>query len=481
MSEDPLSSRRQRLQEEKERELERFRSLSEKVSEQTEATNELISIISTLSDSVSGFDLDPVLRLAILRLDAAGFTADVDSKGGVSLRYPGLYLNAFVSGHIRLSLSDRYDSDVSFLSVYDHRSDASGLDELKTENLSLRNKVATLELELGTRTESVADAANLEHQVAYLQQEVDRLRSLGGDIDVVSEIQPDDADGFEPDYEPVGLYDFDGENLKVALSDLEDLALMSQPLVVPVLEMPLGTSFSADLARSDRFSAARVKWEVPAGFPMVGIPAASLLKKEATDPKYQVGADGERRLAQLLHGAQVDDSRPEGALCTQSLLTTVRSYWSMRQPLGGDGFDADVDCVFDFGDRLLLVDVKNYGSGRGVFHPQVDGELLLLSDDTGPEGELIDSWVMSHNMIFALDRYTEHFQDKRVEGVVVMVSLTDEVSLVQPDSLWENDRRLPIMNSDQFIDKLKSVGGAQGYLPVAMDSRLQDLVVGTLE
>lgn len=425
-------------------------------------------------------NLDPVLRLAILRLDAAGFRADVDSKGGVSLRYSGFDLNASVSGHVHVSLSDGYGSDVDALSVYDHRSEASGLDELKTENLSLRNKVASLELDLSARTESVVDTANLEHQVAYLQQEVDRLEGCGGP-DVISEIHMDDAYGFDSDDELVDLYDFDDENLKVALSDFEGPALMSQPLVVSVLEMRLGNSLLANIAREDRLSAARVTWEVPVGFPMVGIPAAALLKKEATDSNYQVGADGERRLAQLLHQAQVDDSRPDGVPHTQSVLATVRSYWSMRQPLGGDAFDADVDCVFDLGDMLLLVDVKNYGSGRGVFHPQVDGELLLLSDDVGPEGELIDSWVMSRNMIFALDRYSEHFQDKRVEGVVVMVSLSDEVALVQPDSLWGNDRRLLIMNSDQFIEKLKSAGCTQDHLPVALDSRLEDLVVDVSE
>lgn len=128
--------------------------------------------------------------------------------------------------------------------------------------------------------------------------------------------------------------------------------------------------------------------------------------------------------------------------------------WSVRMPdtqamVPSTKFNTDIDCIIVTGDRVYLVDLKNYASGDVTYESHGD-ELYTIDNVTG---NLVGKpKKMSRNMAMASDIFKKHFPGVRFETVVVLMP-TDKGAGVVGNVQWPGS--VTCVSLVDFLSSLK--------------------------
>lgn len=156
-----------------------------------------------------------------------------------------------------------------------------------------------------------------------------------------------------------------------------------------------------------------------------GSPGSGLNNSNFSQSNISRGIAGETQFAQALTAA--------------GCINSVDSFWSVSMPstatMNPDrNMPTDIDCVLVVGNRILLIDVKNYSGGNGTYY-NVDSHTLAMVDNV--TGDYVGKWrKMSQNMSMALERFTNNLSGYTVEAHVVFVPTSRGSAYIAPGTAW---------------------------------------------
>lgn len=182
----------------------------------------------------------------------------------------------------------------------------------------------------------------------------------------------------------------------------------------------------------------------PKGPKVHGIPGEGLDEAGYSAKATQLGTQGEKLFSR--------------ALKTLGLTKKVHSFWSVANPdperLAKTQYSrGDIDCVLAFGNTILLIDVKFYTSGNGVWRMGDDGEsLAFFAHETGQQfGE---TRAMSKVMAQAHSTFSFRFKKARVLSLVVFMP-TDRGEADLENITWPGG--IMAVNFSDFIPMLNTL------------------------
>lgn len=187
---------------------------------------------------------------------------------------------------------------------------------------------------------------------------------------------------------------------------------------------------------------ATLKHEVR-GARVYGIPGAGLEDSGFGRSEQKSGERGEEVFAKLL--------------TWDGILDHCVSFWSVHRPEpdGTRGEGADIDCILQFGNHILLIDVKNYRAGL-EYHTLIAGKAMFCAY---PKLRVVAHapYIHSSNMAFAqadVQNYlASHGSGCTVESFVVLVPGASGLPTLDADITWPNG--IPAMSYSTFVAMLK--------------------------
>lgn len=144
---------------------------------------------------------------------------------------------------------------------------------------------------------------------------------------------------------------------------------------------------------------------------VVGNPGVGLASSGFGSDRVAAGQEGEKNLAKMMvHAGIVGNG--------------LNSYWSLRIP--DSNYSTDVDAIVTFGNRMILIDAKEYVSGDGYTYEPVYGadRVDVWQEPTAKNPNrtrhLVKRYDFSRNMEMALEKYSKVFPTMDVEAVVLL-------------------------------------------------------------
>ncbi|RYQ40608.1 hypothetical protein PG2001B_0489 [Bifidobacterium pseudolongum subsp. globosum] len=205
------------------------------------------------------------------------------------------------------------------------------------------------------------------------------------------------------------------------------------------------------------------------GAKIYGVPGAGLEDSNFGRNEQKSGERGEEVFAKLL--------------TWDGILDHCVSYWSVYrpEPNGTRGDGADIDCILQFGNHILLVDVKNYRAGL-EYHTLIKDKAMFCAY---PKLRVVAHapYIHSSNMAFAqadVQGYlASHGSGCTVESFVVLVPGSSGLPTLDPDITWPNG--IPAMSYSTFVEMLKQRAMADSsYLNVDPVMTREQLWLSTL-
>ena len=179
---------------------------------------------------------------------------------------------------------------------------------------------------------------------------------------------------------------------------------------------------------------------------MYGVPGEGLTAAGFSPSALEKGQAGERNFAR--------------ALTREGLLDRFATFWSVHMPDETVGasktLQADIDAVIVTGQRILLVDVKNYVQGDVTWTPGTEADTLRIVDN--PTGGYVGGpRSMSSNMALAHERVTEKMHGLGirlpVESVVMFMPTQNGVGTVDPALTWPGG--VPVRTLPDVVETLR--------------------------
>jgi hypothetical protein len=196
------------------------------------------------------------------------------------------------------------------------------------------------------------------------------------------------------------------------------------------------------------------------GTPGVGLDAA-LTAGKMTASAVSAGQAGEELLAKALSITDVNGGVVTAESSNQSILDSVRSYWSVAMPhphyphMKDPEMEADIDCILVTANTIILLDAKLYRGGNIIYRNGVAEQLVTYDKDTGkPFGR---PYSMSRNMVLAHKRIAELYPKMKVRAMVVLTTpYTGEASV---EASWVGG--IPLFNMTQAMTVVANIVGSE--------------------
>lgn len=202
---------------------------------------------------------------------------------------------------------------------------------------------------------------------------------------------------------------------------------------------------------------------------VVGNPGVGLDSSDFGSDRVAAGQEGEKNLAKMMVQAGVVGNG-------------LNSYWSLRIP--DSSYDTDVDAIVTFGNRMILIDAKEYVSGDGYTYEPVYGVDRVdvwqepTTKNPARARHLVKRYDFSRNMEMALEKYRKAFPTMDVEAVVLLCPTRRGLAAVKAGCSICNGA-IPVTQSWAWLQDLRKKLDESETRPTtdpAVDHRLRALL-----
>lgn len=170
------------------------------------------------------------------------------------------------------------------------------------------------------------------------------------------------------------------------------------------------------------------KIALPRSVHVHGYPGRGLSKSPYSAKSKTLGKTGERLFAR--------------ALKKDGFHTKVESFWSVKVPKdsftgkGSKAMKSDIDCILIIGKLLILIDVKYYTSGKGIWRYTNKAKTKIGFFDKSNGNQIGRDRELSENMKQAVPKFRGRFPSYSVLPIVVFMPTSRGEAQLQRGLKW---------------------------------------------